>query len=151
VAPAEDSWLMREGSENFARLVDYADRYAPGMRRFDTSVRANPVMVRMLHAACGLLLQWGPAGTREHLLALSRPAVAQLQAAGFGVAGEPWRAANLFGVVLPDGLAPETVRERLAAQRIHVSVRGSAVRVSPHRHNDAADLLRLADALVAMR
>jgi selenocysteine lyase/cysteine desulfurase len=150
-APAEDSWLMREGSENFARLVDYADRYAPGMRRFDTPVRANPVMVRMLQAACGLLLQWDPARTREHLLALSRRAVARLQAAGFGVAGEPWRAANLFGVVLPQGLEPETVRERLAAQRIHVSVRGSAVRVSPHRHNDAADLLRLADALIAMR
>jgi selenocysteine lyase/cysteine desulfurase len=32
-----------------------------------------------------------------------------------------------------------------------VSVRGSAVRVSPHMCNDEADLLRLADALAEIR
>ena len=50
-------------------------------------------------------------------------------------------------IALPPGLAPEAVRQALAARHIHVSVRGSAVRVSPHVCNDEADLLRLAEAL----
>ena len=49
---------MRAGSENFARLVDYQDAYAAGVRRFDTSLRANPVLICMLEAACQLLLDW---------------------------------------------------------------------------------------------
>lgn len=149
--PIEDSWLMREGSENFAGLVAYQDRYAAGMRRYDTNLRANPVLIAMLEAACTLLLQWQPARTREYLLAIARPAVERLRAAGFGIADEALRAANLFGIALPPGLAPETVREALAARRIHVSVRGSSVRISPHRHCDASDLMALADAMASLR
>ena len=149
--PIEENWLMREGSDNFARLVDYQERYAAGMRRYDTSLRANPVLIAMLEAACTLLLQWGPAATRDYLLAITRPAVQRLREAGFGIADEPLRAANLFGIALPAGLEPEAVRQALAARRIHVSVRGASVRVSPHRHNDEADLMRLADALLALR
>jgi selenocysteine lyase/cysteine desulfurase len=73
------------------------------------------------------------------------------RADGFGVADEDLRAANLFGIALPPGLAPETNRQALAARRIHVSVRGSAVRVSPHVCNDEGDLLRLAEALHEIR
>lgn len=149
--PNEESWLLREGSENFAGLVAYQSRYAAGMRRHDSSVRVNPILIAMLEAACTLLLQWQPAATRTHLLALARPAVQQLREAGFGIADEELRAANLFGIALPDGLAPEAVRQALAARQIHVSVRGAAVRVSPHRHNDEVDLLRFAEALIALR
>ncbi len=149
--PLDESWLMREGSENFARLVDYQDRYAAGMRRYDTSLRANPGLIGMLEAACTLLLQWDPAATRDHLLAITRPAVQRLREAGFGIADEALRAANIFGIALPAGLEPEAVRQALAARRIHVSVRGNSVRVSPHRHNDEADLMRLADALLDLR
>ncbi len=149
--PVEDSWLMREGSERFANLVDYQDRYAAGMRRYDTSLRANPMLIQMLEAACTLLLAWQPARTREYLLAIARPAVQRLREAGFGVADEDLRAANIFGIALPAGLQPEAVRQALAARHIHVSVRGSSVRVSPHRHSEAGDLMALADAMVALR
>jgi selenocysteine lyase/cysteine desulfurase len=149
--PLEESWLMREGSDNFARLVDYEDRYAAGMRRYDTSLRANPSLIGMLEAACTLLLQWDPAATREYLLAIARPAVQRLRKAGFGIADEPLRAANIFGIALPAGMEPESVRQALVARRIHVSVRGASVRVSPHRHNDESDLMRLADALLELR
>jgi selenocysteine lyase/cysteine desulfurase len=145
--PNDESWLMRRGSEDFARLVDYQDNYAPGMRRYDTSTRSNPVLIGMLEAACRLLINWQPERIEDYLRRIARPAVEKLRADGFGVADEDLRAANLFGVALPPGLAPETVRQALAARHIHVSVRGSAVRVSPHVCNDEADLLRLAEAL----
>ena len=149
--PTDQSWLMRRGSEDFARLVDYQDDYAPGMRRYDTSTRSNPVLIGMLEAACRLLVDWQPARIEDYLRRIARPAVERLRAQGFGVADEDLRAANLFGIALPPGLAPEAVRQALAARRIHVSVRGSAVRVSPHVCNDEADLLRLAEALAEIR
>jgi selenocysteine lyase/cysteine desulfurase len=148
--PVEESWLMRAGSEDFARLVDYQDDYAAGVRRFDTSLRANPVLIGMLEVACSLLLAWQPARIRQHLLDLTQPAVRRLRQAGYGIADEDLRAANIFGVALPKGLSPEACRSALAAQHIHVSVRGTSVRVSPHMHNDAEDLERLADALIAL-
>lgn len=149
--PTDESWLMRRGSEDFARLVDYQDDYAPGMRRYDSSTRANPVLVGMLEAACRLLTEWQPARIEDYLRRIARPAVERLRGEGFGVADEDLRAANLFGVALPPGLAPEAVRQALAERRIHVSVRGSAVRVSPHVCNDGSDLLRLAEALAGLR
>lgn len=146
----EESWLTREGSEDFSRLVDYTDAYAPGARRFDTSTRANPMLIDMLEAACTLLLQWRPQRIREYLLEIEAPFVARLREAGFRIADAPRRAANVFGVGLPPGLEARAVRDALAARRIHVSVRGDAVRVSPHVCNDEADLMRLADALIAL-
>jgi selenocysteine lyase/cysteine desulfurase len=148
--PTEESWLMRHGAEDFARLVDYQDGYAPGMRRYDTSTRSNPILVGMLEAACRLLLEWRPERVRPYLLGIAEPAVARLRAAGFGVADDDLRAANLFGVALPPGLQPEAVRAALAERRIHVSVRGASVRVAPHVCNDEADLMRLADALAGI-
>ncbi len=146
-SPLEESWLMRSGSENFARLVDYEDHYAPGMRRFDTSLRANPSLIAMLEAACDLLIQWQPKRIREYLLEIERRPVERLRALGFDIADETQRCANLFGVKLPSTMDPEICRQHLALQQIHVSVRGSAVRVSPHVYNDEGDLMKLADAL----
>lgn len=148
--PLEHHWLMRGGAEDFARLVDYRDDFAPGMRRHDTPVRANPVMIAMLEASCSLLLQWGPARVRDYLLRIVRPSVPRLRAAGFQIADEVDRAANLFGIGLPSGLSAEAVRAALAERRIHVSVRGSTLRIAPHVCNDEADLERLVDALVEL-
>ncbi len=146
-SPLEESWLTRYGSEDFAGLVAYEDRYAAGMRRYDTSIRANPTLIAMLEASCALLVEWQPARIRAYLLGIERPFVERVRALGFEVADEHERAANIFGLRLPSGLAPETCRARLAEQHIHVSVRGSALRVSPHVYNDEADLDRLAGAL----
>jgi selenocysteine lyase/cysteine desulfurase len=147
--PVEQSWLLRAGSENFARLVDYQDAYASGVRRFDTSVRANPILVGMLEAACDLLLAWEPVRIRSYLLDITRTALAELDQVGLATLPEEARAANIFGIRLPTGADPERVRASLATQRIFGSIRGTSVRVSPHVYNDEADLHRLATALKA--
>lgn len=149
-SPLEESWLMRAGSDNFARLVDYEDAYAPGMRRYDTSLRASLGLINMLEVACTLLLEWQPERVRDYLFGIESDAVQRLRGLGFEVAAEADRAANLFGIKLPAGLDAEACRSHLAAQQIHVSVRGSAVRVAPHVYNDAGDLERLVDALAQL-
>ena len=149
-SPLEESWLMRSGSENFARLVDYEDRYAQGVRRFDTSLRANPTLIAMLEAACRLLIDWQPGRVRDYLLQIERQSVERMRSLGFEVADEAERCANLFGVKLPVGMDPEVCRQHLARQQIHVAVRGSLVRVSPHVYNDERDLEKLTDALAQL-
>jgi selenocysteine lyase/cysteine desulfurase len=145
--PVEESWLMRAGSDNFARLVDYQDDYDRGMRRFDTSLRANPSLISMLGASAELLLAWQPGRIREYLLGIERDFVTRVREMGFEVTDEEERAANIFGLKLPSGLDVEACRSMLAAEKIHVSVRGSAIRISPHVYNDANDLSRLVDVL----
>jgi len=93
-SPLEESWLMRCGSENFARLVDYEDRYAQGMRRFDTGLRSNPILINMLEAACRLLIDWEPLRVREYLLKIERNPITRLRELGCEVADEAERAAN---------------------------------------------------------
>jgi selenocysteine lyase/cysteine desulfurase len=147
-APIDESWLMRANSEDFSRLLDYQDGYAAGMRRFDTSLRANPSLIGMLQASCELLLQWQPARTREYLLGIERDFVGRMRAAGYQIADESERAANVFGIELPQGQDSRQIAADLAQRNIFVSVRGSAVRVSPHVYNDENDLATLADALL---
>jgi selenocysteine lyase/cysteine desulfurase len=145
--PLEESWLMRAGSENFARLVEYDDAYAPGMRRFDTSLRANPTLISMLEASCRLLIEWQPDRIREYLLSIERESIKRLRSLGFEIADEIDRCANLFGVKLPENIDAENCRKYLIQQKIHVAVRGTFIRVSPHVYNNEQDLERLVNAL----
>jgi selenocysteine lyase/cysteine desulfurase len=145
--PLEQSWLMRAGSEDFARLTDYQDAYAPGMRRYDTSTRANPVLIQMFNAALDLLLAWQPQRVQAYCYSIAQEFVEQARALGLGVASQAHRAANIFGLHLPPQFNVETLRQALAQQKIYVSVRGSALRISPHVYNDAHDFARLARVL----
>jgi selenocysteine lyase/cysteine desulfurase len=145
--PVEQSWLLRQGAQDFARLVDYQDAYAPGMRRFDSSTRANPVLISMLDAALNYMSDCGETRIRAYLRSISRAFVEGVRTLGWRVSDESDRAANLFGLHAPQGTDLERVRTLLAQRRIHVSVRGSAIRVSPHVYNTPDDFARLLDAL----
>jgi selenocysteine lyase/cysteine desulfurase len=65
-------------------------------------------------------------------------------AAGLGLGAVPGRlrAGHYLGLKFLDG-APQTLPERLAEERVYVSVRGDSLRVTPHLYNDQADLERL--------
>jgi selenocysteine lyase/cysteine desulfurase len=120
-APLEEGWLMRQGSEEFSRLIHYQDDYAAGMRRYDTSLRANPMLIQMLDASLDLLLQWQAPRIREYCLSICRSFVDRARNAGFAIADENKRAANVFGLRLPAGLDPGRLRDELSRQRIFVT------------------------------
>jgi len=104
-------------------------------------------LIAMLEAACRLALDWQPGRIRDYLLNIERKAVERLRELGCEVADEAERCANLFGVKLPRDVTPEACRRHFARKRIYVSVRGSAMCVSPHVYNDESDLVKLTDAL----
>lgn len=149
--PLEETWLGRGGSEDFGGLVRYRDDYQPGALRYDMGERANFTLMPMATAALEQLLEWQPERIQEYCAALMRDALPEIATLGFGVEDPAWRGAHLMGLRLPAGLDAEALGRQLAAHRVYVSRRGSAVRVSPHVYNDAADVAALVDALRAAR
>lgn len=147
--PLEESWLARKGSEDFSRLVDYADDYQPGAARYDVGERANFALLPMLAAAVELLLEWRPERVRDYCRALTRDLLAEAASLGFTVEDEAWRGAHLFGLRLPPGVEMARLQQALAERKVFVSIRGDAVRVAPNVYNDERDVAALAEALRA--
>ncbi len=58
-----------------------------------------------------------------------------------------YRGAHLFGLRAPAGTDITAIGERLRERKVHVSLRGSAIRVAPHVYNDARDVDALVTAL----
>jgi selenocysteine lyase/cysteine desulfurase len=146
-SPLEESWLMRRGSEDFSRLVDYQDSYAPGMRRYDTSTRINLSLVGMLSAALELFRRWQSPRVRDYCREVSGRLVDCARRAGYETPEDGEHAAHIFGIRPPQGTDLQALRRALQSRHVHVSVRGDAIRVSPHVYNDELDIERFADVL----
>ena len=144
--PLEANWINRENSDDFARLIDYREGYQPGARRYDVGERSNFVLVPMAQAALTQIAAWGIAEIAETCAELTSHLATGAEKLGLRTAPEHLRGPHLLGIRFPDGL-PDGLDERLAEQRIYVSVRGESVRVSPHVYNSTADCDRLLDAL----
>ena len=147
--PIEHNWLMRGGSEDFARLVDYRDDFQPGARRFDVGERSNFVLVPMAMAALRQLLKWGAADVQETLRALTERVAKGARALTLEVPPESQRAGHMVGLKRRGGYGPD-VAAKLAARKVFVSVRGDSIRVSPHLYNTEADVDRLLEELDAL-
>ena len=145
--PLEEGWIDRLGSEDFSRLVDYQDRYQPGALRYDVGERSNFVLLPMLRRALEQLLDWGVAAIQLYCRELSRELIAGAKGLGYVIEDEAWRGSHLFGLRLPAGQEVGELQQALAANRIAASVRGNAVRISPHVYNDGADMAALLEAL----
>ncbi|HEX8691654.1 MAG TPA: aminotransferase class V-fold PLP-dependent enzyme [Longimicrobium sp.] len=147
--PLEETWLARRGSEDFARLVDYADDYQPGAVRYDVSERSNFTLMPMLVAALEQVTAWRPEEVQHYCRELTRGLIAEARSLGYAVEDEPWRGAHLFGIRLPAGVELPRLQRLLAERRIAVSLRGDAIRVAPNVYNDERDVAALAEVLRA--
>jgi selenocysteine lyase/cysteine desulfurase len=145
-APLEENWLNREGSEDFARLVDYRDGYQPGAARFDVGEASNFILAPVAEAALTQILEWGVAEIAASLRTRTDQIAARARAVGFATAAARNRAPHLLGLQVPGDL-PRDLPARLAAERVFVSVRGRAIRVAPHLYNTEEDVARLFAAL----
>lgn len=145
--PLEEGWLDRKNSENFSELVNYVDDYQPGAIRFDVGERSNFILVPMMIKAIKQLLAWKPSAIQQYCRDLIQPLVQQLPEHGYKMEEENQRSSHLFGVYLPDEIHPQDVSRKLGKNNIHVSVRGSSLRVSPSVYNDEEDITALLQTL----
>ena len=142
--PIEHNWINRAGSEDFARLVDYRADFQPGARRFDMGEKANPPLLMGAGAGLDFLAGFGVEAIAATLAAQTEALAARAAALGLEAAPVGTRAPHFLSLGFPAGV-PEGLTESLAAREVHVSLRGTSLRVTPHLYNDAAD----AEALIA--
>ena len=147
--PFEHNWANREGAEDFARLVHYRDGYQPGARRFDVGERANFALIPMLRAALEQILEWGVDSIQDYCAGLGRQLEASLADSPYRMAPVEERGHHLFGITVPHPEALPRIQEEMRRRKVFVSLRGDAIRVSPHLYNDEADMAALAEALLA--
>lgn len=145
--PLEETWMNRVGREDFKGLVNYDATYCPGAARYDMGEFSNFITLPMLKASLAQLLQWSPAGIAEYCDELTKPLITYLSSNGFVLEEDAYRAKHIFGFRLPQHVRIEDVQEKLVQRKVSVSLRGSAVRVSPHVYNDEADMQALMNAL----
>jgi selenocysteine lyase/cysteine desulfurase len=140
--PIEHNWISREGSEDFARLVEYTDAYGPGARRYDVGERSNFVLLPMAIEALRQILAWGVENIAVTLRELTDCIEGEAEGLGLGVVPAPMRAGHMMGLALgPE--APGDLAVRLAEENVFVSMRGRNLRVSPHLYNTERDVERL--------
>ncbi|WP_440999758.1 aminotransferase class V-fold PLP-dependent enzyme [Fodinibius sp. SL11] len=145
--PLEEGWIVRKDSEDFSGLVDYEDEYQPGAIRFDMGERSNFILVPMMIEALKQILEWDPANIQAYCKQLTKELVEGLPDYGYQIEDLEWRAGHMFGIRLPASVSLKKLQQQLNEHNIYVSVRGSAVRISPNVYNDDADITMLYDVL----
>lgn len=147
--PLEENWIGRRGSEDFARLVDYQDKYQDGARRFDMGERSSFHLMPMFEAALTQLTEWQVPAIAATLAGVTADMAKQAHEMGFSSQPTSLRAGHFLGLGRDSGL-PDGLVAKLAADRIHVSVRGTSIRVTPHLYNDEEDVARFFAALAQL-
>ncbi len=144
--PLEQNWITREGSENFAGLVNYTEHLCEGAARYDVGERSNFALVPMAIKALELLLDWGVENIAHTLGTYNQEIAVAVEALGVIVPPRKYAAPHLMGLRFPKGLPPN-LANALASHHIYVSVRGDAIRVAPHLYNDEWDRERFLESL----
>ncbi len=145
--PLEEGWIVREGAEDFARLVDYAEHYQAGARRFDMGERSGFQLVPAALESLKWLNAFGPEALAAALLERTQALEEAVRALGV-ICDTPDRAAHYLCLALPSG-APGGMAQQLARHGVSVSQRGERLRVTPHLYTDEADIARFANAMKA--
>jgi len=145
--PLEEGWITREGSEDFSALINYSDGYQPGARRFDVGERSNFILVPMMIEALKLILKWKPQNIQKYCQTLTSSLVQKLPESGYRIEDQAWRGHHMFGIRLPDHVTKEQLQKMLEERNIHLSVRGSAIRIAPNVYNDEQDIEALLEGL----
>ena len=145
--PLEETWIGREGSEDFEHLVDYRAGYQPGAIRYDVAQRSNFALLPVAVASLRLIIEWQPARIQAYCKGLTDNFFEEVEELGFTVEDAHWRSAHLFGLRMPKGLELVELQQALKARGVSASLRGSALRVSPNVYNDAEDVSALLEGL----
>ena len=141
--PIEHNWIARKDSEDFAGLVNYSREFQAGARRFDVGERSNFALMPVAEASLKLLSEWTVPRVLQ-TLRLRTAVIAERARGEFGISSVPAhrRAGHYLGLRFSGGI-PSDLPMRLAAAQVYVSVRGQAMRVTPHVWNTDDDVEKL--------
>ncbi|MCD1634323.1 aminotransferase class V-fold PLP-dependent enzyme [Martelella mediterranea] len=139
------SW-NRAGGERPDFYLETMPGYLPGARRFDMGERSDFAVLPVALKSMELLKSLGGAAVHARLVHLNRLIWAEAEAMGLGGPDPAMRVGHIAVIELGehyrDGLAG-----MLKEKGVHVTVRGTKMRVSPHIYNDEDDIRKLFTAL----
>lgn len=144
--PLEHNWIDRLGSEDFNNLIDYQDSFQPGARRFDVGERSNPALLPAAIAAMERLLDWGVDEIGSTIREMTSAIASRTRTLGLGAEPASLRSPHYLSLEWRHGNTG-ALMEKLAAERIFISLRGGTLRITPHVYNDSDDVERLIAAL----
>ncbi|MEZ6010753.1 MAG: aminotransferase class V-fold PLP-dependent enzyme [Hyphomonas sp.] len=144
--PLEQNWITREGSSNFARLIDYTDAYGPGAQRFDMGERSNFALLPAFEEAVRTVLGWGVASIEETLGARNEALAGRLAGIGLSCPPAGHRGPHYLCPLLPESV-PADLTARLKEDGIFVSRRGDRLRITQHLFTADADADRFVHRL----
>ncbi|MGC4020993.1 MAG: aminotransferase class V-fold PLP-dependent enzyme [Cyclobacteriaceae bacterium] len=145
--PLEEGWMNKKNSEDFTALVNYQDEYQPGALRYEVGEHSHFIQMPMMISALKQINQWKPENIQSYCAKITQEPIRLLQESGFLVEDEKFRGHHLFGVRLPENVDLEKIKARLKKNKISVSIRGNAIRVSPYLYNTENDLMKLVETL----
>ena len=145
--PIEENWINRLESEDFSQLITYQESYREQSLRYEVGEHSNFILVPMLLRAIKQLLHWQPQNIQTYTHELMTDAINEMKALGYKIDDEKYRANHLFGVRLPEKVSLEKLRHVFQKNRVSVSLRGDAIRVSPNVYNDEMDVRKLLKAM----
>lgn len=144
--PIEQHAANRAGAAQAEGKTGYTVQFQPGARRYDMGERSNFINLPMAIAALTQIRNWGVANIADTLAPIIDSAAEIGASLGLRAPPRPHRARHMIGLRSADGFVP-ALAQALAAEGIHVSLRGDALRISPHLYNTTADLECLFNAL----
>ncbi len=145
--PIEEGWLAREGSEIFGNLTNYTDRYRPRATRFDRGQTNSFAQTAMMTRALEQIIDWGPQEIQAYCSGLIQDFLPAIRKKGYTIHDPCF--SHIFGVSLPDQVDQTQLNHELVDNKISVSIRGSAIRISPNVYNRRTDIDALQEVLLS--
>ena len=146
--PIEDSWLNRINSDDFANLLNYQDQYRSGAYRYSVGENSNFSVIPMVEHGIRQILDWEVQNIQEYCKYITESALHNISQYGFETLPENERGYHLFGISIPQHIAPKKLASFLRERKIYISVRGSYIRVSPYLYNTPYDIEFLCQSLI---
>lgn len=144
--PIEEHYFHRLNAAAHEGRLEHIDGYARGAARFDMGERSNFIILPMAIAALRQLLEWSVPEMHRRIAGITESILSGAAPLGFHAAPEDRQSSHLFGLRRQGGL-PADLAARLREVNVFVSIRGDAIRVSPHVYNTEDDVSRLLDVL----
>ena len=140
--PVEENWINRNESEQFNNLINYQDQYQSSALRYEVGEHSNFILVPMLIAALKQILRWQPENIQQYCGNLISPYLEEIQQLGGIVEAPDSRGNHLVGLRFKE-LDVAKAQKIFHQNKVSVSVRGTAIRISPHVYNDERDMNKL--------
>jgi len=147
IEPALEGWLSVERPFDF---FDLEQPLKPTAARFEEGA----YNVAGLHGMAGSLMlldQYGPANIAERILSLTDALAEGLQSRGWDVLSPRHEPKEKSGIILctREGVDFNALERRLIDARIITSIRGGALRISPHAYNTEEEIARVIEVVTA--